>query len=106
MLEDAQCGALNLVPNVIAVTNELITPDITALAMAFPANTMRVKLFIAHHKPQSIQLSVLSLQKRKKTEVAQLGYAAAAFVGPFCLHHFVAFSRTGAVLDDSGPMHC
>lgn len=101
-----RCGSLASTPIVSALKTDLKSVRAIVLAMAFPSSVSRVVIHAAGHKKYSVKLRSLSRFKATKARIVPFNFAVKAFAGNFCLTRFLAQSRNGQVLEDSGPMTC
>jgi hypothetical protein len=106
-LGGTNCRRFRPTPSLFSVVDELDTPHVTVVGMAFEPQVHSVSMFFSGSQPdRTIPLTLLSNHKAKKAQVVPFRYGTLAFAGSSCVSRFVAHARDGHILDDGGPMHC
>lgn len=106
-LGETSCRAVQPLPNIFGVVDELDHPNVTVIAMAFPPKAVSITLsFAGKKKDKVLPLKLLSAHQAQKTKLLSFRYGAIAFKGNSCLDRFVTHGQNGAILDDGGKMHC
>jgi hypothetical protein len=104
---DTRCSALERQPLTLGLVDELDTPQVTLIAMAFGARYDRVMLYFnGSVKDRTVFLRELPGSKASKARLRPFRFLALAFLGGSCLERFVGVSSDGAVLFDSELMRC
>lgn len=105
-VEARECGIVTQRPIVSWVVDEIDSPHITLLAMAFSSMVDSVSLDIAGRRSRTVELSQLSAAKARKAGVVRFRFLPVALAGPVCIHRLLGRSSSGRVLYDSGPLGC
>lgn len=94
-------------PNILSIVDEIDRPRMTVVAMAFTTQVHSVSLYFAGPtKPRTLPVRLLSEKKVRKVHLEPFRYGTFAFAGRSCINRFIARSKSGAVVDDGGPMRC
>jgi hypothetical protein len=103
---DTACREVDVVPNILAVTNEVTAPPTTVLAMGFARHVHRVRLNLRGRPQKTIRLATLPESKARQAHVKAFKYGVAAFSGNFCLQGLVGLARDGTVVERSSAAPC
>ena len=106
-LGETSCRPIRPLPNAFGVVDELVHPNVTVIAMAFPEAAQTVSLYFRGRlETHTLPLRLLSEGKARKTGLRPFRYLAFAFKGDSCLSRFITHDSGGHVLYDGGRMHC